>query len=281
MTTLKKPVVVGIGDKQPTLIRFALGEAQRTGAELRVVHSAAVPVQARRFYVGEELSEDIREEGQKVLDAAEHFIMQEALGVPVKFVLTSVAPTEALEAEAAEASMLVIGADDLSWPERLLGGAIAAHVAKHATCPVVVVPERSYVTPLGGGVVLALDGDTASPGPLRFAFEEASGRDKLLHVLHATPPATLAGDAETIRANVPEVVSRWSENYPDVHVHANFPIDDAEDAFIRATEDSGLVVVERSHQHSAPFGLARPLATKILKRTQCPVAVVPADYQGA
>jgi len=280
VTTLKKPVVVAIGDKQPTLIRFALGEAQQTGAELRIVHSAAVPVQVTGFYVGEELSEDIPEEGQKVLDAAELFIMQEALGVPVKFVLTPVAPTVALEAEAAEASMLVIGADNLSWPERMLGGAIAAHVAKHATCPVVVVPECSYVTPLGGGVVLALDGETKSPGPLRFAFEEASSRDKVLHVLHAMPPATLAGDVETARANLAEVLAGWSDDYPDVHVLVNLPIGDAEDALIRATENSGLVVVERSHPHFAPFGLARPLATKILKRTQCPVAVVPADYQG-
>lgn len=281
MNTLRTPVVVvGIGDKQPAVLRFALSQAQRMGAELRVVHSAGLPVQAAALYVGEEMYEDLRRQGQTVLEAAEQFIMQEAFAVSVKYVLTPVAPVEALETEAAKASLLVIGVDAILWPERLLGGAIATHVARHARCPVLVVPESGNVTPPDGGVTLALEGDSAAVGPLRFAFEEASRGGGSLHILHAMPPATLAGDVEAMRANVAEVLAGWSGQYPDVRLLLDFPLDDAEDACVQATEHSELVVVGRSHSH-LPFGLGRPLATRVLKRAHCPVAVVPADYQGA
>ena len=272
-------VVVGIGDKQPTALRFALDEAHRRGADLRVVHSAAVAAEA--FYVSTDVMGEIRETGQKILDDAQHFVDQEVTPVPATYALTTAAPIEALEAEAHQASALVIGADNISWPDRLLGGAIASHVALHAACPVIVVPERSYPTPLGGGVVIALDGDTPATGPLRFAFEQADARGDELHVLHAIPPGTTKPDAEAIRANIGAVLAGWSDSYPEVRVLLSFPVDEADDACARATERSELVVMGRPHRHSLPLPLARPLAAEVLRHAHCPVAVVPADYRGA
>lgn len=278
MSTDTKPVAVGIVDKQPAALRFALHEAQQRGVELRVVHSVGALTQAAAFYVDARMCDDLRESGQKILDDAEHFMAQEP-GAVINYVLSEAAPLSALKSEAAEASVLVIGVDDISWPERLLGGAIAAYLAKHSECPVVVVPEGIYIVPRTGGVVLALDGDTAAAGPLRFAFEEASGRGTSLQVLHSVPLGSSVADTDAVRANIAEVLAGWSERYPDVEVSLNFPVDDAEDACVRATKHSELVVVGRSHSH-VPFGLARPLATKVLKRAHCPVAVVPAGYPG-
>ncbi|WP_332661735.1 universal stress protein [Aeromicrobium sp.] len=281
MNTTNRPVVVGIGDKQPTALRFALQEAQRRGAELRVVHSAGVPAQAAAFYVGAEMLEGLLEGGQKVLDDAQHFVEGEGSSVHVTYVLTPAAPIEALEAAAHEANPLIIGADDISWPDRLLGGAIASHIALHAPCPVIVVPERTYPTPLAGGVLIALDGDTSARGPIQFAFEAASERDNVLHVLHAIPPATTTEDAEGMRANVGEILAGWADTYPDVHVYVTYSVDDPEEACIRATGQSELVVIGRPHRHALPFALARPLAAEVLKHAHCPVAVVPSDYRGA
>lgn len=272
-------VVVGIGDKQPTALRFALREAHRKRTGLRVVHSAGVPAEA--YYVSAEIVEELREAGQKVLDDARHFIEQEVTPVPVTYVLTTPAPIEALESAGEEASVIVIGADDVSWPDRLLGGAIASHIALHAACPVVVVPERTYPTPLTGGVVIALDGDTPARGPLQFAFEQAHARGDLLHVLHAVPPGTTRADAEAVRANVGEILAGWSDTYPDVRVLLSFPIDEADDACARATEHAELVVVGRPHHHGLPFASARPVAAEVIRHAHCPVAVVPADYRGA
>ena len=272
-------VVIGIGDKQPTALRFALAEAHRRGTALRVVHSSPVPAEA--FYVSADVLGEFREAGQKVLDDAQHFIDQEVSPVRTTYALTTAAPIEALEAAALEASTLVIGADNISWPDRLLGGAIASHVALHAACPVIVVPERSYPTPLGGGVVIALDGDTPATGPLRFAFEQADARGDELHVLHAIPPGTTRSDAEGIRANIGGVLAGWSDSYPGVRVLLSFPADEADDACVRATERSDLVVMGRPHRHSLPLPLARPLAAQVLRYAHGPVAVVPAEYRGA
>ena len=284
MNTSTTTVVVGIADKQPTALRVALREAHRQGTGLRVVHSAGLPVQASASFAGPVAGvgvfEELREAGQQILDDARHYIEQEVTPVPVTYVLTTSAPIEALEREAATASTLVIGADSIAWPDRLLGGAIASHVALHAACPVIVVPERAYPTPLTGGVVIALDGDTPARGPLQFAFEQAAARDHALHVLHAIPPGTTRPDAEAIRANIGEVLAGWSEVHPSVRVLLSFPIDEADDACLRATERSELVVVGRPHRHALPFALARPLAAEVLKHAHCPVAVVPDDYRG-
>jgi len=278
------PVVVGVADKQPTALRFALREAHRRGTGLKVVHSTGLPIQASASYAGAvagvEIFEELRGAGQQVLDDARHFVEQEVTPVPVTYSLSMMAPIDALESEAAEASSMVIGADDVSWPDRLLGGAIASHIALHAACPVVVVPERAYPTSLTGGVVIALDGDTLAPGPLQFAFEQAAVRGNALHVMHAIPPATTRPDAEAIRANIGEVLAGWSTSYPSVRVLLSFPIDEPDDACIRATERSELVIVGRPHRHGLPFVLARPLAAEVLKHARCPVAVVPENYRG-
>ncbi len=153
MDTNGTPVVVGIVDKQPTALRFALREAHRQETGLRVIHSAGLPAQAVAGHAGAEIFEELRAAGQKVLDDAQHFIEQEVTPVPVTYALTTAAPIEALETESRAAGMVVIGADDISWPDRLLGGAVASHVALHAACPVVVVPERRlpHVTRRRGG----------------------------------------------------------------------------------------------------------------------------------
>jgi nucleotide-binding universal stress UspA family protein len=226
-----------------------------------------------------EFVNDLREAGQKVLDDARHFIEQEVTPVRAEYVLTTAPPIGALEAEAREASVVVVGADDMRWPDRLFGGAVASHVALHAACPVIVVPERTYPTPLSGGVVIALDGDTSAPGPLQFAFEQARANGGVLHVLHAIQPGTGPADSEAVRANIGEVLAGWSDEYPNVRVLQSFPIDEVEDACRRATEYSELVVVGRPHHRALSFASARPLAAEVLKHAHCPVAVVPADRQ--
>lgn len=272
-----KPVVVGVIDKQPTALRFALREAHRRGVGMRVVHSAGVPIELAAGHVTAEFIDDLREAGQKVLDDARHFIEQEVTPVRAAYEVTTAPPIAALEAEALEASIVVVGTDDTRWPDRLFGGAVASHVALHAPCPVIVVPERVYPTPLSGRVVIALDGDTPASGPLQFAFEQARANGRVLHVLHAIEPGTKPADCEAIRANIGEVLAGWSDVYPDVRVLQNFPIDEVEEACRRATEHSELVVVGRPHGHTLPFTFARSLAAEVVKHAQCPVAVVPAD----
>lgn len=70
MISSRRPVVIGIADKQPTALRCAMHEAQRAGTSLQVVHAASIPVQSAEFYVGVDVFEDVKAAGQKVLDDA-------------------------------------------------------------------------------------------------------------------------------------------------------------------------------------------------------------------
>ncbi|WP_162891388.1 universal stress protein [Aeromicrobium sp. A1-2] len=279
--TTTKPVVVGIKDKQPAALRFGLREARRAGVPVRVVHSAALPVQAAEFYTGYDAEDGVRMAGQQILDEARHFVEQEVAPPPVSYELSTGSAFDTLVRVSAGARLLVIGSDDLPWYERALGAAVAGHITRHADCVVVVVPEHAYPKQPVGGVVVTLDGDTSAAGPLRFAFEQADAAGHTLHVLHAAPPATLTADVQAIRVNIAEVLAGWAETYPDVRVMPAFVFDDTDDAIVEASQHAELVVVGRPHSRTVAYALSRPLATKVVGRAHCPVAIVPADYAGA
>jgi nucleotide-binding universal stress UspA family protein len=281
MTVSSRTVVVGIADKQPTALRFAMHEAIRLDARLQVVHAACLPAQGAEFYLGVDAFADVRAAGQQVLDDARDFISQEVSVPPVDYVLSTAPAVPTLDRVSSGAELLVIGADDLSWFDRMVGAGVARHLVNHAACPVVVVPEIAYPTASHGGVVVTLDGDTSAAGPLRYAFEQADARGRELHVLHATPPATLTEDVQAIRANIGEVLAGWSERYPEVRVLPAFVFDGTEQAIVDATSRAELVVIGRPRTRAVPFALVRPLAVQVLKRAACPVAIIPSDYRGA
>ena len=281
MNSPRRPVVIGIADKQPTALRFAVREALRSDATMLVVHAAGVPLQGVNAYLGAADIDALNAAGQKVLDDARELLDQEVAVPSVTYELSTSTVVETLEAATVDARLLVIGADDIPWYDRMLGGGVARHMARRAPCPVVVVPEIAYPAPPRGGVVVTLDGDTSATGPLTYAFEQARVRGHELHVLHATPPATLAADAEAIRANIAEVLAGWGEMYPDVRVIRAFIVDGAEQAIVAASAHAELVVVGRPHSRTLSFALTRPLAMQVLRRAGCPVAIVPSDYRGA
>ena len=280
MNTVKPVVVVGIVDKQPSVLRFAAREARLAGARLQVVNAAGPAVEIAAVYPELGILKSLRDVGQHVLDDAREFVTDELDISDAEFILTDGIPTEVLMQAAAGARMMVLGADDVPWYDRLIRTKVAGHLAMHARCPVVVVPEVEYPHFMGGDVVVTIDGTSAADGPLRFAFEQADARYGVLHVLLAVPPATLPSDVADLRANMSEVLAGWREVFPDVVVMDAFAVGDPKDVVANATRGAELVVVGRPHGRAMPFALLRPLATDVLRRANCPVAVVPADYRG-
>lgn len=277
-----KAIVVAIADKQPSALLFALNEARMRSAPLRVVHSAGVPAQAVEFYIGVNASmlDTIKAAGEAVLADARSFVMAHAPSLDVEYVLTDAAPLDALRAEADGARMLVLGADDVPWYERLLRTRISGYLAKHSPCPVVVVPELEFPESPLGEVVVTVAGDMSPSGALRMGFEEADARDCLLRVLFAVPPGTTEADAAAARARFADTLTVWRRSYPDVAVLEAYPTD-AGDSSTLGTIAADLVVVSRPRNHVAPLSLTRPVAMTVLRLAQCPVVVVPADYDGA
>lgn len=276
MNSLPKPVVVGIVDEQTSALRFAIDEARSTASPLWVVHSVSTVVPAGDVYASFDVIERMNEAGQRVLDGAEAVVGKLAPHLETRYILASEAPLRALELASSTARVLVLGADDIPWFDRLLRTRIAGYLALHAPCPVVAVPEGRYASDREGDLVLALDGETSADGPIRFAFDEANFRDAVLHVLHAAPPGSDSVDAA--RANIAEVLAGWREKFPDVMILEGCVADKPEAAVLRATESAALVIVGRPHDRALTFGVARSLASIVLRHAHGPVAVVPAAY---
>ena len=279
MSNPTRPVVVAVADKQPSALRFAVNEALSCGASLRVVYAYGVPPRASQAIpVEASIIDELRRLGQSVLDEARQWVDELRTAPGVEYVLSGHTPLDSLMLEATKARCLVVGADDVPWYDRLLRTKVAGYLAMHAPCPVIVVPELEFPTGPEGEVVLTLDGVTPASGPLHFAFDEANARDCLLHVLHATPPGTLSSDAEASRASVSELIAGWRESYPDVAVLEANVVGDTIAVIDRATQSAELVVIGRPHSHLIPLALVRPVASEVLRKAQCPVAVVPVDH---
>lgn len=277
MSKQSRPVVVGVVDDQPVVLRYAAAEAERRGCPLRVVHCWSFPDLGAEFVVQSDGTTTMHTDAQCTLDAAHAVVTEVMPDLDSTYVGVYGAPTAVLIDEARTATALIIGADDLPWFERFLDGELSPHLARVAACPVTVVPEKGPTGTGDGGVVVAIDGKTSAVGPLRYAFEQADLRGAVLHVIYSAPSGTFHDELDTYRANQAEVVAGWQEQFPGVQVLRSTSSGGATEACIEATASAEVLVLGRPHGHS-PFALIRPVARAVLRKTECPVVVVPLDY---
>ena len=277
---LIRPIVVGVEDKQLAALRYALSEAALKGCGVRVVHAYSMST-AGPALSGEDIMEASAADAYAIVDRARDFIESQKTAVPVEYAVEFGAPTQVLQEESLKARTLVLGPENASWYERILAGEDGSWLSTRAECPVVIIPENWYQHEVRrGGIVVTIDGATDAHGPLTFAFAAADRRNQELHVLHVVPPATSEQDEEELRLNIAEVLAGWTDKYPTVRVLRSLVFGETDEACIRSTSLANLVVVGRPHGRSLPFSLTRPVAVSVLKEANCPVAVVPTNYDG-
>lgn len=276
-TRLERPIVVGVKDKQLSALRYAMTEASRQKCGVRVVHAYALSDLEPSLLMTEAL--ELSAEG--ILGTAKAFLDSEGCEVPVEYVAEVGSASRVLSAQSESARALVLGPDNTSWYEHILTGEVGSWLATHAKSPVVIVPEGWDETHgRRGGLVVSVDGATDAHGPLTFAFAAAERRGEELHVIHVVPPATSQGDEDEHRLNIAEVLSGWAEQYPDVTVFRSLVLGRIDEACAGATSLANLVVVGRPQGRLLPFSLSKPVASAVIKEANCPVAVIPANYDG-
>jgi nucleotide-binding universal stress UspA family protein len=143
---------------------------------------------------------------------------------------------------------------------------------------VFVVPDGTRVKELRD-VVLEIDEANVADGPLRFAFETASQAGARLRVMHVVPRTVYLADPGEHGARLARLAEKWHAEYPGVDVSTSLVCGDVEDEAVIASASAQLVVVGRPNEphHGQLFGLH--VAEEIVRRAQCPVVVVPAEYQ--
>jgi len=272
-------VVVGVAAKEPEVVDVAVAEARQRGAHLVVVHATGLPANLQNLVAATARDDEAQTAGEKVLDAARELVERHrADDLPVRYVLSGREPVEALTEESREADVLVLGTDSIRWFKRLVGGAVTERMVRHATIPVLVVPQVTH--PGSTGVAVAFEGEATAQGPLRFAFEEARARSAPLTVVHAMPPDVRPRESDAVRALIARALAGWRREYPTVPVGTLFVDGRAEDPSLVPTGSAELLVVERPRSATVATALSRPTAAALMARAETVVALVPADYAG-
>lgn len=269
------PVVIGISHQQPAAVRFALAEARSRGVSLQVVHChEANLVKSDRSREGE-LTPTAT--GSIALSDAHELIKREAPQQAVTYIEVEGRASEVLPGYAKKASTIVLGAGAASWLDWVHGGTVSGSVIRSSSCPVVSVPERGDSRDERGAVVVMVSGDHAADGKLGYGFEQAQWRDTTLIVKHAVPVGASDTEFDSHCVNIAELVSGWRVLFPDVEVMVSSETGDPIDMCVRASNSASLVVVGQPRGRVGSLAFARPLAMSVMRRAQCPVAIVDPD----
>ncbi len=283
ISTTDRPIVVGIDHEDFAAIRYALEEAHEQDCGLRIVHAYRLPVSAvPGLWIDDQTVKQDQAAAQQILDLARLQVDAEDIEVPVEYVLGYASATDMLTEEAKSARALVLGADDVSWFDRLFVGEVGSWLSTRADCPVIVVPASwPRADDRDRSVVVTLEGTNSSHGPLAYAFAHAERSGSTLHVLHVAPPGTCEDDENEERMNLATILAGWAELYPGVEVSTSITTGRVDESILRRTGLASLVVVGRPQRRGFPFSLARPTAVAVIKQALCPVVVVPSDFEAA
>ncbi|RVW04363.1 universal stress protein [Rhodococcus xishaensis] len=230
------PIVVGVDGSAASrdAVRWAAHEARLRGDTLLLLTS----VSTGGIGPGSPFTDDLRIAGERCIDDARQLVALDNGGqvVDTRSELSPLPAVQALVEHSESARMIVLGTRGLGEFTSGLTGSVTSAVARHARCPVVVVPgwPKPGEPPLTGPVVVGADGSEASGPAIAAAFEEASLHDADLVALHAWSDRDLSmlnpfslTDPHRIewptteaaeRAVLSESLAGWQEKYPDVTV---------------------------------------------------------------
>jgi nucleotide-binding universal stress UspA family protein len=139
-------IVVGVdsSDGAREALRFALDEAKRRHASLRVVHSwqfgniGIKGIEGFSPVVGADLG-DLRRTAELALDGILEAVAADVDGVAIERRVVEGAPAAVLVDESHDADLLVVGSRGHGGFAGLLLGSVSQQCAHHAACPVVIV----------------------------------------------------------------------------------------------------------------------------------------------
>ncbi|WP_299931476.1 universal stress protein [uncultured Nocardioides sp.] len=186
------------------------------------------------------------------------------------------------------AFVLVLGSRGRGPVRSMLLGSVSAAVSRQAACPVVVCRPAEPGT-RRGGVVVGADGSPESLPVIEFAYRHAFLRGAPLTVLHSFFDAAAAvaqyhearGEPaempalDDLRAELGASVAGLEKDYPGVPVTLTLRHGLVDQALAPRHAPWDLVVVGRHPMRSLGRLLTGSIATAVLERATCPVAVVP------
>ena len=186
--------------------------------------------------------------------------------------------------DAAEgAEMLVVGSRGHGLVVGSMTGSVSQHLARHATCPVVVVRPPHLAD--AQRIVVGLDGSPESVRALHFACDLADGQQiAAVHAFHAVSTVTGAYDqlfsTETARRidraekELRDWVADAAGARPDVAISSEAIALPPARALVDCSAVASLVVVGSRGRDAFAGLLLGSVSQHVLRDAHCPVAVV-------
>ncbi|MEV0804045.1 universal stress protein [Kribbella sp. NPDC050281] len=286
------PSIVAGYDGSPaseTAVWWAAAEAERRHANLRVTYAVPLPLSNAPLGIPSiPLPTDL------LRDAAEHLVAELAQRIrgthpqlSVDAVVTFAGAAQALLREATSAVLVVVGSRGLGAFRDLAMGSVSAHVATHATCPVVVVPPQWQTGRRTGEIVVGVDGSKCSLEAIEFAFERAQARQATLTAVMAWHDPVSTGPKDPLlyiydvdaleeesAALLAESIAGHRDKFPDVLVREELVRGIARDVLIAAGKAAELLVVGSRGRGAFRGLLLGSTSRALVHHPPCPVAVV-------
>jgi nucleotide-binding universal stress UspA family protein len=215
----------------------------------------------------------IEAEGSDIVSQALEQLRHAYPDHPMEEVVVEEDAEPALRRLSEQAHLVVVGSDGHGLTPHGTPWQVGPQLARHAGCPVVVVP-RHNVGAVRRGVLVGTDLSERSATAVRFAYETASMHRLPLVVMHVAREgqAERVGDVERALA---ESVSGLAEEFPDVAARTEVAHGWPTGRLIQESALMHLLVIGRHHKpgpFESPLGHVR---SGMVARAACPVAVVP------
>ena len=190
---------------------------------------------------------------------------------------------ELLEA-ARDASMLVVGSHGHGRVAEALIGSVSQHVARHASCPVVVVREPAQTQ--AARIVVGIDGSGGSAEALEFACRRAELTGEAVVAVHAWKigqvlvdgrgllPETIGPMLDDHELLLSESVAGVRADHPDVTLVEEAVAVAPGQALVDASETASLVVTGSRGRGAFAGMLLGSVSHEVLGRAHCPVAII-------
>ncbi|MEU4707355.1 universal stress protein [Nocardia salmonicida] len=274
------PVVVGVdGSEQSRVaLRWAAAFAAHHRVSLHVVYAIDVPIDYGPGLSGPLFdAERLRVHGESVVaaaaaEAAEIVTLRAEIAISSAALTGS--PVAVLREHSKTARLLVVGSRGLGALRRTLLGSVSTSLARHAECPVAVIPETVSDT---GAVVVGVDGSARSADAVAIAFDEASRRGTHLVAVHTWSEfyrydarTTMQTQAEAVLS---ESLAGYAEKYPEVSVERVVAEESPAKAILLAAATAQLIVVG-SHGRRGFAGMTLgSVAQAVLHGAECPLII--------
>ncbi|WP_227999560.1 universal stress protein [Nocardia australiensis] len=279
------PILVGIdgSDAATEAVRWAAVDAAHHHAPLHIVHGISAPMDFGPAIAFNQFDYDAyRAAGTAAVTTAHAFATAAAAPVGDLDITTFVVeapPIPVLLDRSKDARLLVVGTRGLGVFRRSLLGSVSTAVARHAHCPVAVIPEPENYTPdrLGGPVLVGVDGSPSATRAIEVAFDEAAHREIGVRAVFTWSEfnryisrVDLQTEAEELLA---ESLAGYAEKYPDLEVQRVVVEDRSARRLLAESADTQLIVVG-SHGRGGFAGMTLgSVSQAVLHATDCPLII--------